>query len=167
MENVVLIGFMGSGKTSCGKAYANMISACFKDTDEMIEIQQQMSVSDIFEKYGEPYFRQLETKLVESIIGSNVGVLSVGGGLAVTSGNDKLLKQIGKVIYLKASKETLVKRLEKDTTRPLLATGNLEEKISNLMAVREDVYMSVADIVIDTDGLSVDEVAKKIYNELS
>ena len=167
MNNVILIGFMGSGKTSCGKAYSKLAGTGFSDTDEMIEEQQKMSISDIFEKYGEAYFRKLETELVKSLEGREIGVLSVGGGLAVTPGNGDLLKKIGKVVYLKATKECLVKRLESDTTRPLLAGGNLEEKIANLMALREDAYMSAADIVINTEGLSVDEVAKKIYAEIN
>jgi len=164
MINVVLIGFMGSGKTSCGMAYARLAGVGFADTDEMIETQQGMSVSDIFRKHGEAYFRNLETELVKSLEGKSLGVLSVGGGLAVTPGNGDLLKKIGRVVYLKATKDCLVKRLENDTTRPLLAGGNLEDKITELMSLREDAYMSAADVVINTDGLSVDEVAEKIYS---
>lgn len=83
---------------------------------------------DIFEKHGEAYFRKLETELVESLIGTQIGVLSVGGGLAVTKGNDILLKKLGTVVYLKAGKECLIKRLKGDSKRPLLAGGNLEKK---------------------------------------
>lgn len=162
MTNVILIGFMGSGKTSCGKALAEISNMEFADTDEMIERQQNMSITDIFSKYGEAYFRKLETQLITELLGKKVGVLSVGGGLAVTKGNDLLLKKLGKVIYLKAGKDILVKRLKDDTSRPLLKGGNLEEKIADLMSKREAAYIKAADIIIETDGLSVLEVAEKV-----
>jgi len=99
MSNIILIGFMGSGKTSCGKELSRILNVGFSDTDEMIEQQQNMTIADIFEKHGEAYFRKLETELVESLIGTQIGVLSVGGGLAVTKGNDILLKKLGMVVY--------------------------------------------------------------------
>lgn len=167
MENVILIGFMGSGKTSCGKALAALADVNFCDTDEMIEVQQKMTINEIFSKYGEPYFRELETNLAKSLINTKTGVLSVGGGLPVTEGNGDILKKIGKVVYLKADKKCLVERLKNDNTRPLLAGGDLEEKISTLMKARESSYIEAADIIIDTDGLSVSEVAAKIFESVS
>ena len=162
MSNIILIGFMGSGKTSCGKELSRILNVGFFDTDEMIEQQQNMTIADIFEKHGEAYFRKLETELVESLIGTQIGVLSVGGGLAVTKGNDILLKKLGMVVYLKAGKECLIKRLKGDSKRPLLAGGNLEEKITSLMNAREDKYISAADIVFETENMSVKEVAEKL-----
>ena len=150
MSNIILIGFMGSGKTSCGKELSRILNVGFFDTDEMIEQQQNMTIADIFEKHGEAYFRKLETELVESLIGTQIGVLSVGGGLAVTKGN------------LKAGKECLIKRLKGDSKRPLLAGGNLEEKITSLMNAREDKYIAAADIVFETENMSVKEVAEKL-----
>lgn len=166
MKNIILIGFMGSGKTSCGKALAEKTSMNFCDTDEMIEEQQKMSVSEIFERHGEPYFRKLETELVKSLTDKEIGVLSVGGGLAVTPGNGELLKRAGLVIYLRAGIECLVDRLKSDNTRPLLAGGDLEEKIASLMEMRQEAYISAADLIIDTDNLTVEEVADKILDSL-
>lgn len=162
MTNIILIGFMGSGKTSCGKAFAKLAGIEFYDTDEMIEKEQNMTITNIFSKYGEKYFRELETELVKSLAGRDIGVLSVGGGLPITDGNPDLLKKIGIVIYLKAGKETLIKRLRHDNTRPLLHGGNLEQKITDLMNEREDKYIASADEVIETDDMSVSEIANKI-----
>ncbi len=166
MNNIILIGFMGSGKTSCGREAAKLSGRDFCDTDELIERQQKMSISDIFEKFGEPYFRELETGLIKSLIGKDVGVLSVGGGLAVTEGNGDLLKQIGTVIYLRAGIDCLVERLRGDDTRPLLSGGSIEDKIINLMNLRERAYIEASDIIIDTDGFSVEEVAAMILSEV-
>lgn len=166
MNNIILIGFMGSGKTSCGREVAKLSGRDFCDTDELIERQQKMSISNIFEKYGEPYFRELETALVKSLRGKEIGVLSVGGGLAVTEGNGALLKQIGTVIYLRAGIKCLVERLRGDDTRPLLAGGTIEEKITSLMKIRESAYIDASDVIIDTDGFSVEEVAAMILREV-
>ena len=159
----LLIGFMGSGKTSVGKELSNLMGVDFLDTDELIEKEQQRSISDIFATDGESYFRKLEHDLIVKMRDEKVeGVLSVGGGLPVFPGNAPVLKELGTVIYLKAKKEILVNRLQNDTTRPLLSGGNLEEKIENLMKAREQLYKEAADCILDTDALSPREVAEKI-----
>ncbi len=167
MTNIILTGFMGAGKTTIGKRLAQKLNIPFEDTDLRIEEEQKRAISDIFANEGEGYFRGLETQQLEQLIQETNGcVISVGGGLPVQEVNHPLLKQLGKTIYLKAKKETLVNRLQGDTSRPLLQGGELEEKIRSLMAAREAIYEQVADLVIETDGKSHETVVTEIMKEV-
>lgn len=161
MSNIILIGFMGSGKTTFGKWLARSEDMEFCDTDELIEAKEGRIINDIFAKDGEDYFRNLETEMVRQLIDECDKkamkcrrVVSVGGGLPVKEVNRELLHKLGTCVYLRTSKEELVRRLQSDTTRPLLAGGSLEEKIDSLMAARKDIYESVADVILDTDSMS-------------
>lgn len=158
MPNIILIGFMGAGKTTLGIGLAKELNLPFTDTDQLIEKEQKRAISDIFANEGEAYFRGLETQQLKKLIETAAGVISVGGGLPVQEVNHPLLKALGTTIYLKAKKETLVKRLRGSTGRPLLQGGSLEEKISGLMQAREAIYEQVADITIETDGRTPEEV---------
>lgn len=162
MNNIVLIGFMGSGKTTLGQWMSQVVNLAFVDTDEYIEKKTQRRIKDIFAEEGENYFRDLETHVLRELSGRKDTVISVGGGLPVREINRALMRELGMVVYLRASKETLIKRLSGDTTRPLLAGDNLEDKIDKLMAARKEIYLDAADIIIDTDDKSLEE----IYNEL-
>lgn len=162
-KTVILIGFMGSGKTSTGKELAVMLNIPFLDTDEIIEKEQNRSINDIFAAEGEAYFRKLEQTLIQRLLKEETkGVLSVGGGLPVFSGNAEILKKMGSVVLLNAQKETLIKRLQSDATRPLLADGSLEQKIESLMQARAQIYRETADFVVETDGCTPKEAAQKI-----
>lgn len=162
MKNIVLIGFMGSGKTSCGRELAQRAGVEFLDTDDLIEKQEGCTISHIFESRGEACFREMETALVQSLVGKKVGVLSVGGGLPVTEGNGDILRQIGTVVYLKADVDVLVHRLQGDESRPLLAGGSLRERITGLMEKREQSYQKAAHVVLETGADSVAQVAEKL-----
>lgn len=162
MNNIILIGFMGSGKTTMGHWIMENVHMDFVDTDQYIEQQQRRKISEIFADEGEEYFRDLETKVLQELTKRHDTVISVGGGLPVRACNRRLMREIGVVIYLRTGRQALIKRLQTDTTRPLLAGGDLEGKIDSLMAARKDLYMDAADIVIDTDDKSCD----KIYNEI-
>lgn len=162
MNNIVLIGFMGSGKTTLGQWMSQMVHMDFIDTDEYIEKKTGKKISDIFANEGEEYFRSLETQALSDLMGRRETVISVGGGLPVRECNRKLMRKLGVVVYLRADKDTLIERLQGDTTRPLLAGDNLGHKIDMLMEARKDIYLDAADVVIDTDGRSLEE----IYNEL-
>lgn len=161
--NLVLIGFMGSGKTTLGKWISMNADMAFYDTDEYIESRQNREIKEIFATDGEEYFRNLETETVrfmsEHLTDS---VISVGGGLPLREENQKLLKKLGQVIYLRATEETLLKRLENDTKRPLLAGNDLKSRIHELMQQREHIYDHTAEIVIDTD----EKTLAQIYNEI-
>lgn len=165
-ENIVLIGFMGSGKTSTGRALSRRLGIPVLDTDQLIEDQEGMSISDIFEKKGQDYFRQAETGMLLKLQKREGRyVLSVGGGLPLREENRPLLRKLGTVVYLKTGVKTLCGRLKGDTKRPLLrGPGTLEEKITRILTGREPKYEDAADRTLVTDGLDVEEVAEKILS---
>lgn len=159
MNNIILIGFMGSGKTTFGKWLKRNKDYSFCDTDQYIEKQQKRKIKQIFAEDGEMAFRDMETEALKELKGLlDDSVISVGGGLPVREENRRLLKELGTVVYLRTSVQVLVKRLKSDKDRPLLAGGNLKEKIEGLMSEREALYMDAADVVIDTDELSFEEM---------
>ena len=162
--NIVLIGFMGSGKSSLGRWIAKNHDYELIDTDEAIEKKEGRSISDIFETDGEDYFRNLETELIKELSSKKGKIISVGGGLPVKEENQTYLKQAGKVVYLKASLEELVKRLSGDDKRPLLKGSDLKTKIESLMEKRKDIYSSVSDIEIDTTGREFEDLYEEIIN---
>ena len=166
MNHIILIGFMGSGKTSVGKKLAKNRKLEFVDTDKMIEEQSHMKVSEIFAEYGEEYFRNLETLTLRQLLDCEKSlVISVGGGLPVQPQNREYLKMLVSVIYLKASTRTLTERLKGDTSRPLLAEDSgesLSEKIDRLKSGREDIYREVADFEITTDNKGFRKIIEEI-----
>jgi shikimate kinase len=165
MDNIILIGFMGSGKTSVGVKLANRLGYTFCDTDRIIENECNRSISNIFATDGEEYFRKLETSVIKELYGKlEHSVLSVGGGLPITEGNAELLKRLGQVVYLKTSKETILKRLNGDTTRPLLAGDDAGHKVEELLKFREPIYKTAAHHNIITDGKSFEEIMQEICN---
>lgn len=161
--NIVLIGFMGSGKSSVGKLLAKKLGYQFKDTDEMIVSREGIEVQEIFSRYGEEFFRNLETRLLMSIMDTlERTVLSTGGGIPILDKNVSLLRLIGPVVYLRASQRTIIDRLSGDTTRPLLKGENFEDKVELLLSKRTSIYERAADIIIDTDHKSIDEIVGNI-----
>ena len=167
MNHIVLIGFMGCGKTSVGKRLAKRLDLTFVDTDEMIEQKMGMSVSDIFAGFGETYFRQLETEAIKELSEtSSPCVISVGGGLPVQSQNKPYLRNMGKVIFLTATVDVLAERLEADTSRPMLQGGDLRKKIISLMEEREEAYREAADLEVDTSRQSFGKIIEKIVENL-
>lgn len=163
MRRIVLMGFMGAGKTTVGKCLAKMLSCEFIDTDERIEKEQGRKISDIFVKDGEQAFRDMETELLKRMQDGNHDlVLSVGGGMPVREGNRALLQKIGTVVYLKTSKEEIIKRVSGDTNRPLLQGGTLEERVTSLMNAREKIYIETAHAEVVTDGKEPVIIAEEI-----
>lgn len=163
MKRIVLMGFMGAGKTTIGKELARDLKCAFIDTDERIEQEQGRKISEIFEKHGEQAFRNMETDLLNRLQESKEEfVLSIGGGMPVREENRALLRAIGTVVYLKTSKEEIIRRVSGDTNRPLLQGGALEEKVTNLMNAREHIYMETANEILCTDGKTVADLASEI-----
>ena len=153
MKNIVLMGFMGAGKTTIGKKLANALKYEFIDTDEWIEKEKGRKISDIFAEDGEAVFRDMETDLLKRLQGSEEKfVLSIGGGMPVREENRALLRNLGIVIYLKTSKEEIIRRVSGNKNRPLLQGGDLEEKVTNLMNAREQIYIETAHMEVITDG---------------
>lgn len=165
-NNIILTGFMGSGKTSVGRLLAGRINYDFKDTDEMIETMEDTTIKEIFRIYGEGYFRDLETKLLLSVKDSlKETVLSTGGGMPIRPENRKILKEIGHVVFLRASSATVINRLSGDRTRPLLMNGSISETVEKMLAERTPYYIEAADVIIDTDNKSIDDIAGEIIEQ--
>lgn len=163
MSNIILIGFMGCGKTTFGKWIAANKGMVFCDTDELIEADEGRCINDIFAADGEEYFRELETECIKKLINdADNMVISVGGGLPVREVNRGLLKQLGTVVYLNTSKEELVKRLRGDKTRPLLKGGDLEQRITELMSRRKAIYEAAADIAVSTDNADFEQMYEQV-----
>ena len=163
LHNLVLIGFMGCGKTTLGKWISQNASMSFYDTDDYIVSKQNREIIEIFATDGEEYFRDLETETLKQMNERfRDSVISVGGGLPLREENRELLKNLGIVIYLRTTQDTLVKRLGDDTKRPLLAGSDIRSKIQELMIQRESIYENTAQIIVDTD----DRTYGQIYNEI-
>lgn len=164
MKNIILIGFMACGKSSVGRRLSQAFNMEFLDTDELIEQKAGTTVSDIFATQGEAAFRAMETECLKDLLGRSGGafVLSVGGGLPIREENRKLLSQIGTVIYLKVSAETVFRRVRNDKTRPLLQTSNPRGRIMDLMSARKQFYEDAADVVLEADDKSFDAIIEEI-----
>jgi len=163
MKHIILMGFMGSGKSSMGLKLSYKLRKAFLDTDKLIEKKEGMSISDIFATYGEAYFRKKETEVLESLKWESAErIISLGGGTPLREENRKLLKELGTVVYLKVSADTVYERLQGDNTRPLLQGDNPKQKIEDLLAKRSDIYEGVADVIICGDGKSFEEVLEEI-----
>jgi shikimate kinase len=158
-DSIVLIGFMGSGKTTLGKWIAENQGYIFVDTDELIEAKEDRTINEIFATDGEEYFRNLETEVIGKLAEDDRKlVISVGGGLPLREENRKLMRRAGRVVYLNTGVDELERRLKGDTTRPLLAGSDLRGKITDLMEKREKLYIDAADVVVDTEKRTLEEI---------
>lgn len=162
--NIVLIGFMGAGKTAVGQKVAEELGYKFVDTDELIEKTAGISISEIFAAKGEDYFRDLETKTLKNLSGSKDLVLATGGGMVLRSENVKILKQLGPVVLLWADPEVIFERIKNETHRPLLKVADPKAEITNILKFRQPIYKKAADFVVATDRLSVAEVTEKVVD---
>jgi shikimate kinase len=154
-ENIVLIGFMGCGKSTIGRKLANAIGYEFLDTDELIEQKTGRKISDIFASDGEEVFRQMETDLLQELSETVTGkVLATGGGMPMREENRALMRQVGTVVFLEASIKTILERLANDTTRPLAAGKDREKRLRPLYEKRYPLYREAAEVVVDTEGKS-------------
>lgn len=163
MENIILTGYMGSGKTTVGKNVAKLKAYTFLDTDEMIVQQQRRSINEIFATEGEQAFRDMETALLRQMVDDKIEhmVLSTGGGMPLRAENRQLLSELGIVIYLKASPETIYSRIKGNTARPLLQCENPMKRIEEMIAERGPLYEEGAVMIINVDGIQQSEVAEQ------
>lgn len=170
MRNLILTGFMGAGKTSVGKACARAFGLRFCDTDQMIEAHEGRAITEIFSIQGEEAFRRMETELLRRLTDaascpsdSEDGfVLSVGGGLPMRAENRQLLRQLGRVVWLEVSADTVLARLKGDATRPLLQGRDVRERVEDLLSQRNALYGEAAHIAICADGKTVEELVSEI-----
>ena len=158
--NIILAGMPGCGKSTVARILGKKLNFRVVDTDELIG-EKYGVISEIFEKFGEECFRNFETQVVKEIVTLNDLVVSTGGGCLLREENRTLFKSCGKIVFLRTGIETLSQRLQGDTSRPLLK-GDLQNRLQTLMRERAPIYENSADIVIDTDGISPEEVAEKI-----
>lgn len=168
MKNIVIVGFMCSGKSTVGRKLAKKINYKFIDTDQWISNEMNLSIDEIFDKKGEDYFRGLETNTVKHFSENLTNaVLSTGGGLSIRKENLTYLKEIGTIVYLKVSKNSVLKRLNPNIVRPLLEQEDREEIIEDMLNIRNPIYNDIADIVIDTNNKSIDTVVNEVMDKLS
>ncbi len=164
--NIVLIGFMGAGKSTIAGMMHEAFSMEVIEMDQVIADQQGMSIPEIFEKYGEEYFRDLETNLLIDMQDRQNVIISCGGGVALRERNVKEMKKNGKVVFLTASPETILERVKDDNDRPLLNGHKNVEYISRMMETRRPKYEAAADFIISTDGKSSYDICREIVSEL-
>lgn len=168
MNNVILIGFMGCGKSTTGFRLSYGLRRVLVDTDKLIEKKEGMSVSDIFTNKGEAAFREMETKcLQELLLSQETKVIATGGGLPMKKENHPLLKELGSVVYLRISPECVWERLKGDTSRPLLQCDNPAAKIEALLRKRAPVYEAAADMIVDVDGKDIEQVVAELLARLA
>ena len=162
--NLVLIGMMGSGKTTVGRLLARRMHWSFYDTDALIEDISRMPIPTIFETMGEEFFRKVEKEVVRHMADSTHAVLATGGGVPCQGENWKAFEKRSLVVWLKARPESLLERLRRSpaSARPMLNNDLSLEKISELSSKREPFYRK-AQFILETDGLSPDKVADKVW----
>ncbi|WP_333654172.1 shikimate kinase [Dissulfurispira sp.] len=164
MKNIVLTGFMGTGKTEVGRILSRKLGYVLVDADTEIEKEQGITITEIFKQYGEPKFREIESNVIKRLSEIKNAVISTGGGAVLRQENMDNLRKNGVIICLTASPETILKRTSNNNDRPLLQVDNPLQKIKELLEFRKPYYEK-ADIMIDTEGKSPIEVAEEIIEK--
>ena len=165
-KNIVLVGPMGSGKTTVGRRLSHELDQDFFDTDHEIIDKTGVSIDHIFDIEGEEGFRERESKILENLCQMSNIILATGGGIVILPKNRKILKNAGLVVYLSSSVDQLLRRTAKSKTRPLLENSNDRRKtITELVEARDIYYREVASVVIDTTGKKLHEVINIIKQE--
>ncbi len=165
-KNIILVGFMGCGKSTIGRELSKLLCYPLIDTDQLISEREGRTISEIFAQEGESYFRALESGLLRELHSDHDvrHIISTGGGLPVQSGNGELLKEIGYVVWLQSSVDSILERTGKNSNRPLLDQENPREKIEKLLAERTPIYERCSHLGLSTEGLSINEVSQGILD---
>lgn len=167
MSHVLLIGFMGAGKSTVGRQLAARLELPFVDLDTEIErAAGGATVSEIFATRGESMFRTLESAALRALEGAPRAVVACGGGVVLDDDNRRLLKSLGVVVYLKVDAAEALARIGDTGSRPILERGDTAAMASTLLSARETLYRSTADVVVDTAGLPADRVAAEVFTLL-
>ena len=161
-ENVVLVGFMGSGKSSVGRLIARTLRGRFVDTDRQVVDRTGLEITAIFASHGEPWFRKEESQALRLLHGGRGLVVATGGGIVTVPANLPALKKLGFVVWLTADEEILWERVSRNKKRPLLHTENPRQTVHALLEKRNPLYEAVADLTVDTSELTHAQVAAKI-----
>ncbi len=165
MRNIVLTGFMGTGKTEVGRILARRLGYTFLDADSIIEQEQNMSITEIFQRFGEAHFRDIESDVIKRLSEKDRVVISTGGGAVLREENMENLRRKGVIICLTASPETILKRTSNDSSRPLLQVEDPLKRIRELLEFRMPYYEK-ADIMVDTEGKKPVEVVEEIMKQI-
>jgi shikimate kinase len=165
-QNLFLVGPMGAGKSAVGRQLARLLHFDFVDSDEEIENRTGVDISFIFEKEGEEGFRKREVKVIDEVSRRQGIVLATGGGAVMDADNRSNLGARGYVIYLHTTVKQQLQRTGRGRSRPLLETGDPEQVLSALMEIRDPLYREIADLIVETDGRHVKEVAAEIRDAL-
>lgn len=164
-KNIILTGFMGVGKSSVGTRLARDLGFSFVDTDELIEADQKATITEIFSSFGEPYFRDVETRVIRRVLEGESRVVSTGGGAVIREQNRAAFKEGGLTVCLTARPEVIYDRIRHETHRPLLQVADPLARIRELLDGREQYYRQ-ADLVIDTSDKTVDQVIGEIREKV-
>ena len=159
-RNIIITGFMGTGKSVVAKQLARKLKMEFVDMDQIIEESQGMSIADIFARYGEKYFRAQENELVKELSQKENMVIATGGGTLLSSDNARILSQRGQIICLYADSQTIYNRVVRKNNRPLLKGKNVSSEINRLLEERKKIYDNIK-WKIDTTNLNIQEVTDK------
>ncbi len=162
MSHLLLVGFMGAGRSSVGRELAARLGLPFIDLDASIEERAGMPVARYFSEHGEPAFRELEHAALRDLIGAPDSVVACGGGVVTRDDNRILLKDLGRVVYLRVSAGEALARIGDTTTRPLLAGPGGALVATRLLESRESLYQAVADVVVETGGATVEQVVDRV-----
>ena len=165
--NIVLIGFMGTGKSTIARELAKTRQMNIVEMDEEIVRRRGKSIADIFEEEGEEYFRDLETALLKELQTKENQVISCGGGAVLREENVRVMKKNGCVVLLTALPPTIDERVKNNTDRPILQGHMNVEYIASLMEKRREKYEKAADIVIATDGKNVSQICEEMLQKLA
>ncbi len=166
MNNIYLVGFMGTGKSAVGRELAKAKKWQFVDLDELIELSEKRAIVDIFAKDGEAYFRRVESRVLKDVAKEKKFIVACGGGAVINEDNVKIMKDSGTVVCLKASPEIILKRTAGYAHRPILNVKDPKKQIELLLKLRAPFYAR-ADKTIDTSRIPVREVAAKILKLIS
>jgi shikimate kinase len=161
MKNIYLVGFMATGKTCVGRELAAKKKMHFIDLDELIELKEKRTISDIFARDGEPCFRRIEKRTLKEVAREKNFVVACGGGIVIDPENIKVMKEDGVIVCLTAKSEAILKRTAGLSHRPLLNVCDPKAQIEHLLKLRAPFYAR-ADHAIDTSKLSVGQVVQKI-----
>ena len=164
--NIFLIGFMGAGKSTIARTLQRELGFPLVEMDERIVQEQGMSINDIFAQYGEAHFRESESQLVVDLGKQEPSIVSCGGGVVVRPENTQNMKKSGRIVLLKASPETIFERVKNSTDRPILNGHMNVEYIAELMEKRRALYEEAADITIQTDGKTREQICEEIIGKL-
>ena len=164
--NIFLVGPMGAGKSTIGKRLARALNMVFKDSDHEIEARTGVDIATIFDIEGEEGFRKREQQMIDELSAKKNIVLATGGGAILSEENRRHLTSRGNIVYLRTSVAQQLARTAHDKNRPLLATEDPAARLTELMEIREPIYIEVADIIVDTDHRHANQVVKDIQKNL-